>query len=195
MPSSDIILDRESFKALASDTRITLLKVLAERKHTLAELSTRLGMSHPSVKEHLDSLVRAGLVERFDEGRKWKYYGLTKKGKGILFPEQRTILVLLGISLLSAGAFIARWVSSASFGSASLARESLLSAVAPVQDSVVLKEIMDAGASSTGVVLNSSVAIENSSAMTLDWVLVILGVVFAVGVLGALYVWVKRKRW
>lgn len=123
--SSDIVLDRSSFKALASDTRISILKLLLQRKHTLTEISSELNLTHPSVKDHMNALVHAGLVERFDEGRKWKYYGLTSKGRGVLQPERRTILVLLVTTLLSATVVIAKLFSRISFGSNSYAGQML----------------------------------------------------------------------
>src|SRR3989338_3110689 len=119
MTGANIILDRSSFKALASDTRISILKLLLLRKHTLTEISSSLNLAHPSVKDHMNALVSAGLVERFDEGRKWKYYGLTSKGRGVLQPERKTILVLLTTTLFSSTVVIAKLFSRISFGEVS----------------------------------------------------------------------------
>ena len=66
-----------------------------------SELSFELNLSVPTVKEHLNALEQAGLVERHDEGRKWKYYSLTKKGKAVLQPQETTILLVLGLFILS----------------------------------------------------------------------------------------------
>ncbi len=77
----DIRLDKETFKALASATRIDVLKLLGQRNHMQSELASALGLSVPTVKEHLSALEKAGLVERHDEGRKWKYYSLTKRAR------------------------------------------------------------------------------------------------------------------
>ena len=98
MAEEKITLDKEVFKTLASGTRIEILKSLDRRRKTLSELSKELGMSVSTVKEHLDNLVRVGLIEQKDEGYKWKYYELTKKGKSILHPEDKKIWILLGIS-------------------------------------------------------------------------------------------------
>ena len=105
-----IVLDKDSFKALASDTRIAILKLLQERNHTLSEISHILELAHPTVKEHLTALVKADLVLCRDEGRKWKYYSLTFKGKAVVAPEQKTIMVLLALSIISLGSFFARLV-------------------------------------------------------------------------------------
>lgn len=103
-----IIIDRKALFALASETRIEILKKLDERRTTLTELSESLDMSKTAVKEHLDRLVEAGLVERVDEGRKWIYYELTGKGRRILHPESRTKIILLlssAIASIAGGLF------------------------------------------------------------------------------------------
>jgi DNA-binding transcriptional ArsR family regulator len=95
-----ITLDRKAFKVLASDTRIDILKSLNRRRMTLTELSKRLGMSASTVKEHMESLSSAGLIERKDEGHKWKYYELTGKGRDILNPVDKRVFFILGLSLV-----------------------------------------------------------------------------------------------
>lgn len=97
-----ITLDRSAFKVLASDTRVSMLKLLLKRRMTLSELSKRLGMSVSTIKEHLDSLVSAGLIKQIDDGHKWKYYELTRDGRDIVQPSERRIFVLLGISVIAA---------------------------------------------------------------------------------------------
>jgi DNA-binding transcriptional ArsR family regulator len=97
----DIRLDKETFKALASGTRVDVLKLLNQRRHMQSELAVSLDLSVPTVKEHLAALEKAGLVERHDEGRKWKYYSLTKKGKGVLNPEEMKIWIVLSMLVFS----------------------------------------------------------------------------------------------
>ena len=97
----EIRLDKETFKALASETRVDVLKVLGQRRHMQSEIAASLSLSVPTIKEHLDALEKAGLVERHEEGRKWKYYSLTKKGKGVLNPEEMKIWIVLGTFILS----------------------------------------------------------------------------------------------
>jgi len=96
-----ITLDKQAFKALASDTRIGMLKSLNVRRKTLSELAKEHGMSVSTVKEHLDNLVRAGLIVQKDEGHKWKYYELTRSGKAVLNPEEKKIWIMLSVSLLA----------------------------------------------------------------------------------------------
>jgi DNA-binding transcriptional ArsR family regulator len=100
MAEEKITLDKEVFKTLASGTRIDILKSLDRRRKTLSELSKQFGMSVSTVKEHLENLVAVGLIEQKDEGHKWKYYELTKRGKDILHPEDKKIWIMLGISVI-----------------------------------------------------------------------------------------------
>jgi DNA-binding transcriptional ArsR family regulator len=99
--SDKITLDRETFRALAVDSRVDILKSLEERKLTLTDLSTRLNMSPSTVKEHLDRLVSAGLIENIPGDTKWKYYKLTWKGKNILNPHETKVWFILAVSLVS----------------------------------------------------------------------------------------------
>jgi ArsR family transcriptional regulator len=94
-----ITLDRKSFEALAADSRVRVLKSLAQRRKTLSELSQEIGLSNSTMKEHLDVLVSAGLAVQMDEGRKWKYYELTRKGKGIFVPAHKEVKVLIMLAL------------------------------------------------------------------------------------------------
>ncbi len=98
--TSKITLDRETFKALAADTRIEMLKALSLHKLTLTDFSSKFGMSPSTIKEHLDRLVEAGLIEVEDRGMKWKYYKLTVKGENIVTPVETKVWILLGVSVL-----------------------------------------------------------------------------------------------
>ncbi len=92
-------------KALGSETRLSIIKNIKERRMTLAELSKKLGMHASTVKEHLDFLARAGLVEQKDEGRKWKYYSLTRDCRNLLspFPGEIRILIPAALVLFAVG--------------------------------------------------------------------------------------------
>lgn len=100
-----ITLDAETFRALASTTRLSVLRALDERRKTLSELSRDLALNKATVHEHLQLLSAAELVKkRDDEGRKWIYYELTWRGQKILHPQETTTFnVLLGLSILAAG--------------------------------------------------------------------------------------------
>ncbi len=113
---SKITLDRETFKALAADTRVDILKRLSEHKLTLTDLSEKTGMSPSTIKEHLDRLVEVGLIEVIEAGTKWKYYRLTYKGENIVTPQQTNVWIVLGTSaLLLAGSALSFFSSMSDF--------------------------------------------------------------------------------
>jgi DNA-binding transcriptional ArsR family regulator len=99
-----IRLDRKSFEALAGETRVKVMKSLLKRRKTLTELSHELGLSPSTLKEHLEVMGEAELVVLVDEGRKWKYYELTRKGKKIVEPHALKVMIVLGLSIIAAGA-------------------------------------------------------------------------------------------
>ena len=97
-----VLLSKPEFKALSSETRTSILKMLSERNYTLSELSSKMDMSPPTIKQHTKVLVEAGLIELNDEGRKWKYYSLTEKGKDVLNSgENKTnIMIILSSTIV-----------------------------------------------------------------------------------------------
>ncbi|MBD3361967.1 metalloregulator ArsR/SmtB family transcription factor [Candidatus Woesearchaeota archaeon] len=101
MEEKKITLDSSTFKALASGTRVKILKTLEKRNHTQSELSVVLDMSIPTIKDHLKEMEQAGLVKRKEEGRKWIYYSLTEKSKCILDPERKRLWVVLSFFIIS----------------------------------------------------------------------------------------------
>lgn len=112
MFESKVTLDQASFRALASETRVAILRALAEHPQTLTDLANRLNISKPGVMKHLDLLQEAGLVAREDPERKWIYYFLTTKGQRLLDPARTRILLSLG---LSAAATLAGFLTLAYF--------------------------------------------------------------------------------
>ncbi len=98
MDDDKIVLDRKSFEALAVDTRVRILKSLKERRKTLTEIATEQSMSVSGIKEHLATLEKVELIEKIDDGHKWKYYELTKKGRDIIGPREVRVWILLSLS-------------------------------------------------------------------------------------------------
>lgn len=96
-----IVLDRKSFEALAVDSRVRILKSLKERRKTLSEIAREHGMSVSGTKEHLSNLEKVGLIEKIDDGHKWKYYELTGKGKEIVGPKEVRVWILLSSSIFA----------------------------------------------------------------------------------------------
>jgi DNA-binding transcriptional ArsR family regulator len=99
-----ITLDRETFKALASDTRLDILKTLDGKHLGLNEIAEVSNLNKATLHEHLTKLHEAGLIKRTErEGHKWVYYKLTWKGESLLHPENAKIVVLFTTT------FIALW--------------------------------------------------------------------------------------
>ena len=93
-------LDKKAIRALSSDTRVDILKSLAKRRKTPAELSRELGLAGSTVVEHLKKLENSGLVRKERTHRKWIYYELTSKGRNLVkptFPVQFAIMLSVGI--------------------------------------------------------------------------------------------------
>ena len=101
------ILDRDVLKVLSADTRMDIIKELATGSKTPSDLSKKLGKSGATIVEHLDALIKSGLVKEIEQpGKKWIYYTLTERGQGIVSSKSRRLLIILGISMLSiAGGF------------------------------------------------------------------------------------------
>jgi len=92
---SKVTLDMATFKALASDTRLDILKVLDGKRMSLKDISSRTNLNKATLHEHLSKLNEAGLVKKNErEGHKWVYYKLTWKGECLLHPENTRIVVL-----------------------------------------------------------------------------------------------------
>ena len=81
-----ITLDMNAFKALASDTRLDILRALDGKKMSLKDISKETKLNKATLHEHLVKLNEAGLVKRKErEGHKWVTYKLTWKGECVFF--------------------------------------------------------------------------------------------------------------
>jgi DNA-binding transcriptional ArsR family regulator len=96
------LIDKETLKAIAVDTRLNILKLLSKKKYTLTDISNMLGLGNSTVSEHLEHLAKAGLVEKEETDRKWKYYSLTLKGRRFVEPRAITVLFMFGLSAIAA---------------------------------------------------------------------------------------------
>lgn len=66
---------------------------------TGAELATRLELGKPAVAEHLKKLQEAELIERFDDPeRRWVYYSLSSRGRGILEPQRVRFYLVMSVA-------------------------------------------------------------------------------------------------
>jgi len=99
---SKVTLDMAAFKALASDTRLDILKVLDGKKMSLKDISSATNLNKATLHEHLLKLNEAGLVKKNErEGHKWVYYKLTWKGECLFHPENTRIVVLFSVTFMT----------------------------------------------------------------------------------------------
>lgn len=117
MDSEKIILTKELFRVLSSDTRIKILKKLAQRRRTISELSRELKIAKSTVHEHLTLMTGAGLITSVPDEHEWKYYEITQNGANLLAPENSIpisiLLTTTGFLFLvgSITAFFVAWFS------------------------------------------------------------------------------------
>ncbi len=84
-----IPLDQEMFKTLGSDTRSQILDMIheAEKENqevTLTDISEKMKISMPGAKQHMDMLLKSGLVKVSETHGKWKMFSLTEKARDLL---------------------------------------------------------------------------------------------------------------
>ena len=97
---AELILSVNDFKTLSSDTRLQIIKLLSSRNHNLTELSAKLKLSAPSIKQHIEVLLASDLIVLVDSSHKWKYYSLSRKGKKLVEPYSTQVLIVLSSSLI-----------------------------------------------------------------------------------------------
>jgi DNA-binding transcriptional ArsR family regulator len=99
-------LDKKALFALASDTRMDILKSLQPNRRTVSQLAELVGVDKAAVHRHLKKLEDGGFVKR-EEDHGFVYYGLSWKARDILSPNENTkIVVLITASILLIGAVI-----------------------------------------------------------------------------------------
>lgn len=99
---SKVTLDMNTFKALASETRLDILRVLDGKKLNLKDICNITTLNKATLHEHLSKLHDAGLVKRKErKGHKWVYYKLTWKGESLLHPENTKIVLLFTITFFT----------------------------------------------------------------------------------------------
>jgi len=93
-----IELDKKSLFALASDTRLEILKSLQPMRRTVSQLSEELKIDKAAVYRHLKKLESGGLVKRHED-HGFVYYGLSWKSRDLMSPNENTkIVILISIS-------------------------------------------------------------------------------------------------
>lgn len=95
-----VSLDIQSFKALASETRLDILRTLDGKKMSLTDICQSTNLHKVTLHEHLNKLTEAGFIKRIErEGHKWVYYKLSWKGESLLHPENTHIVVMFSSTL------------------------------------------------------------------------------------------------
>jgi DNA-binding transcriptional ArsR family regulator len=85
--------------ALASDTRLEILKALLSERRTLSQLAEHLGVDKSAVHRHLRKLEEGNFVRKADE-HGFIYYSLTWKARDLVSPGDNTRIVVLLSSTL-----------------------------------------------------------------------------------------------
>jgi len=87
-------LDKKSLFALASDTRLEILKALRPMRRTVSQLSEALNIDKAAIHRHLKKMEEGGLVVR-QEDHGFVYYGLSWKARDLLSPGENTKIVIM----------------------------------------------------------------------------------------------------
>jgi ArsR family transcriptional regulator len=79
MPPTTIEMHRllDGFRALADETRLYVLSLLASGERCQCELKDELGTTQPLLSFHLKALIDAGLIEGRRRGR-WMFYSVRR---------------------------------------------------------------------------------------------------------------------
>lgn len=90
-------LDRKIFKALSSEIRINILKILNERRTTVTKLSKVLNLSKSTVHKHLSKLIESGLIvkSKRNPSSKLVYYELSENGISLMGGDVKRTMLLL----------------------------------------------------------------------------------------------------
>ncbi|MCE5295914.1 MAG: winged helix-turn-helix domain-containing protein [Euryarchaeota archaeon] len=87
-------LDKKALYALASDTRMEILKALLTDRRTVSQLAELLQADKAGVHRHLKKLEEGGFVSRVED-HNFVYYALTWKARDLISPGENTKIVIL----------------------------------------------------------------------------------------------------
>jgi len=93
-PRMKVELDKKALFALASDSRMEILKELQTSRKTVSQLAEALNIDKAAVHRHLKKLEEGGFVSR-DEDHGFVYYGLSWKARDIIAPGENTRIVII----------------------------------------------------------------------------------------------------
>ena len=86
--------EREVHRALSSEARVEIVKLLYKRPHVIEEIAEKLQLQPVTVRHHIQALQEAGFLESHEErsgaaGRPKTYYKLAKTLPTFTFPARR----------------------------------------------------------------------------------------------------------
>jgi len=95
-------LDRKALFALASDSRMEILKELQSSRRTVTQLAEAVDIDKAAVHRHLKKLEEGGLVTRYED-HGFVYYGLSWKARDLIAPGENTrIVITFALSIVMA---------------------------------------------------------------------------------------------
>ncbi len=86
-------LDKKALFALASDTRLEILRALQPMRRTVTQLAESLEVDKAAVHRHLQKLIEGDLVKRYED-HGFVYYGLSWKARDLLAPNENTKVIV-----------------------------------------------------------------------------------------------------
>lgn len=95
-----LVLENKRLKAISSESRLKILKLLSCHRETLSDIAKKMNMQKSTIKGHLELLEESGLIKQIESKNIWKYYELTNDGRNLVNPSGVKILIALGISTL-----------------------------------------------------------------------------------------------
>ena len=87
-------LDKKALFALASDTRLEILRVLEPNRRTISQLAEAVNIDKAAIHRHLKKLEEGGFVKRYED-HGFVYYGLSWKARDILAPNENTKIIIV----------------------------------------------------------------------------------------------------
>jgi len=93
-PDLRVELDKKALFALASDTRMDILKALNTDRRTVSQLAEMLEVDKAAIHRHLKKLEEGGFVKRVED-HSFVYYSLSWKAKDIISPGENTRIVVI----------------------------------------------------------------------------------------------------
>jgi DNA-binding transcriptional ArsR family regulator len=172
-------LDKTALFALASDTRIEILKCMQQNRMTVTQLADKVAVDKAAVHRHLKKLEEGGFVKR-EEDHGFVYYSLTWRARDILSPNENTkIVVLISSSILILGVI-------------SVLLMAMSSVPAPIDNDVsdglgTWVQVGDAPVAGDRVVQQTATSGAGSALPLVLGILVVASIVVAIGALIRLY--------